>query len=367
MALLERSESLNLLSSAVDPTAGGGRIVLVSGEVGIGKSELIRAFVGAATESGATVAVGACDDFAAPPPFGPFRDMARVLGGDLERVFSTGAGRHEVFSAIHQALGQHGVTVAVVEELHWADEATLDAIRYVSRRLHGVPCTLVLTFRDDEVDVSNPLRRLLGLLTDSDVLRVRREPLSLKAVTELSAATTLDPEDIHAVSGGNPFFVSELLASEAQSVPTTVSDAVLGRVGQLDENVQDALAVLSIIPGRAEHWLAEAIHVTGSVFEAAERRNIVRVNADGIQFRHELARRAVEASLTAGQRIELNRRVLKALEGTDSGASRLMHHAVASNSTDSIRTYGPLAASEAARAASHSEATTHHEQLLAHG
>jgi predicted ATPase len=159
--LLERDAELRRLRETLRGAGQGrGSVVLVSGEAGIGKTALVRRFAWAAAQ--ARVLVGACDDLVTPRTLGPFRDMARDAALALAEAVEPGAGREAVFGAVHQELAGRP-TVLVVEDVHWADDATLDVLRYLAWRIPELPCVLVLTYRD-ELGGDHPLRRVLGAL-----------------------------------------------------------------------------------------------------------------------------------------------------------------------------------------------------------
>ena len=185
----------------------------------------------------------------------------------------------------------------VVEDVHWADEATLDVLRYVGRRIADLPAMLLLTYRDDEIGVTIRLPRVLGVLSGEAVHRVRLAPLSRSAVASWAGGTGATASAVYRLTGGNPFFVSEVLASPHGSVPPTVVDAVLARVGQLDAATQRALQQLAVVPSRVELWLARAVLGELTGLAEAERRGILEVRADAVSFRHELARHAVMQSV----------------------------------------------------------------------
>jgi predicted ATPase len=117
----------------------------------------------------------------------------------------------------------------VIEDAHWADEATLDFLRFIGRRIVRLPALLVITFRDDETGPTHPLRRVTGELPSGVTRRVRLRPLSPVAVKTLAREAGRAESELHAITGGNPFFVTELLAAgdEEGEVPVTVRDAVL--------------------------------------------------------------------------------------------------------------------------------------------
>jgi predicted ATPase len=199
--LLEREPTLADLSIAVNDAAGGrGSVVLVTGEAGIGKTSLIRAFADEAAGR-ARVLLSACDDLMASRTLGPLRDA--ILGGEPV---------DDVFTALLDALAADPPTVLVVEDIHWADDATLDVLGYAARRIEPLGAVLLFTCRDEEVDAGHPLSRFLGVLVGTPLQRLTLAPLSQDAVRRLCAGTGADADTLHRVTGGNPFFVTEALA-----------------------------------------------------------------------------------------------------------------------------------------------------------
>lgn len=374
-AILEREAELTVLADAVRAAAQGhGSVVLISGEAGIGKSSLVQA-VRAQLPSEGRMFVGYCDDLATPRTLGPFRDLVGSVGTELGHAVTDGGDRDRLLSALHAELDwpQHPA-VLVIEDVHWADDATLDTLRFLVRRITGLPAVLVLTYRDDELGRDHALHGLLGLASRSE--RLRRLPLrrlSAEAVGRLSAGSPLSPSALYATTAGNPFFVHELLASaQGEQVPPSVADAVLARVRQLDPAAQDALEQLAVIPAAPERWLVDALvprivpDATAALAEA-EQRGLLTVSARGIAFQHELTRRAIVGAVPTARLMALNQRVLTALvdrDGTD--LSRIVHHAAQAGDAAAIATYGPPAAREAARAGAHREAVAHYALVLEH-
>lgn len=358
--ILEREPELVRLASAAREAAdGAGSVALVFGEAGIGKSSLVKAMPDR-LPNGARVLVGQCDDLATGRPLGPFRDLIGSVGAELARAVMEGGDRHRVYEALHGELaGTPHPAVLVVEDVHWADEASLDALRFLVRRMERLPALLVLTYRDDELSRGHPLRHLLGQVSRAP--RVHRLPLarlSLDAVRTLSAGRA-DPAQVYAVTSGNPFFVAEVVAAGGTGkVPPTVVDAVLARLRGLDGATVDALEQLAVVPSAVERPLVDALLADGvSVLAAAEQRGLLAVAPERVAFRHELIRRAVADSLPAARRIDLNRNALAALVARPgSDAARIVHHAAQAGDQDAIARYGPDAAKDAASAGAHREA-----------
>ncbi|MHC3467846.1 ATP-binding protein [Streptomyces sp. 7R007] len=359
--ILERGPELACLAAAARAAAdGSGSVVLVFGEAGIGKSSLVRALPERLPEH-ARILVGQCDDLATRRPLGPFRDLVGSVGADLARAVTDGGDRHRVHDALHAelALAPHPA-VLVVEDVHWADEASLDALRFLVRRMERLPALLVLTYRDDELDRGHPLRQLLGQVSRAPrVHRLSLARLSLDAVRTLSAAGRLDPAQVYEVTSGNPFFVAEVLAAGGTGgVPPTVVDAVLARLRGLDAVTVDALEQLAVVPSAVERPLVDALITDGvAALAPAEQRGLLTVTPERVTFRHELIRRAVADSVPAARRIDLNRHVLTALVARPgSDAARIVHHADRAGDQDAIARWGPDAARDAAATGAHREA-----------
>jgi DNA-binding CsgD family transcriptional regulator/tetratricopeptide (TPR) repeat protein len=372
---LEREAELSVLANAVRAAADGrGSVALVMGEAGIGKSSLVEALRSHLPAEGRML-VGYCDDLATPRTLGPFRDLAASVGAELSRAVTDGSDRDRVLAALRTELTwpEHS-TVLVIEDVHWADDATLDALRYLIRRVAGLPAVLVLTYRDDELNREHPLHGLLGQASRSDHVRhlpLRR--LSQQAVRQLSAGSSVDAHDLFALTSGNPFFVQELLASaQGERVPPTIADAVLARVRNLELSVQDVLEQLAVVPSALDRWLVDVlVPDTGpgrvAALTAAEQRGLLMVSTSRISFRHELTRRAIAGSLPAVRLMALNQRVLAALVDHDGyDVARIVHHAAQAGDVDAIVRYGPAAAREAGRAGAHREAAAHFALVLDH-
>src|SRR5689334_1898864 len=284
--ILERDAELALLANAVREAADShGSVVLVMGEAGIGKSSLVEALRSYLTAEGRML-VGYCDDLATPRTLGPFRDLVGSVGTELSRAVADGSERDRVLTALRTELTwpEHP-TALVIEDVHWADDATLDALRYLIRRITDLPAVLVLTYRDDELNREHPLHGLLGQASRSDrVLRLPLRRLSQQAVRQLSAGSSVDVNDLFALTSGNPFFVHELLASaQGERVPPTIADAVLARVRSLDSSVQDVLEQLAVVPSALDRWLVDVlVPDTGpgrvATLTVAEQRGLLMVS-----------------------------------------------------------------------------------------
>jgi DNA-binding CsgD family transcriptional regulator/tetratricopeptide (TPR) repeat protein len=359
--LLERDAEVRALLAAVDAAAAGaGSVVLVGGEAGMGKSSLVRAFL-ERLPGEVRVLVGACDDLRARRPLGPLRDAARGSGGPLERAV-VDRDLEAVFGAASRELDTPPVTVLVVEDLQWVDDATLDILQHLARRISSTTAVLVLTLRPDEVGPAHPLRALLGELGASRVHRIQLQPLSADAVRELASdAARWDGAQLHALTGGNPFFVSETLAAPPGTIPRTVSDAVIARLSQLTPAGRDALEQLAVVPAVVEFELAESLLGGGlGLLEEAERHGMLQVRHGGLAFRHELARRAVESRLPVIRRRLLNKAVVSSLLAQPNpDLDRVVHHAVEADDAASVARHAPEAGRASVRLGSNRQALNH--------
>jgi DNA-binding CsgD family transcriptional regulator len=340
----------------------GGRLVLVAGEAGIGKSALMRAF--AAAHPSLRIVAGACDALHTPRPLGPFLDVADETGGELAAVLRTGAAPGEVVAALLRTLRRDGVVALVLEDLHWADEATLDALRLLARRVEAAGVLVLCTYRSDELDRTHPLRVALGELPRSSVHRISLAPLSEDGVAAL-AGGGVDAGRLHRLTGGNPFFVSEVLASGGSFVPDTVRDAVLARAARLDPRARALLDAVAILPEGAELSLLEP--VAGEAVAELERclaSGVLVGERDGVRFRHEIARVAVEEALPPDRRVALHRRALAALVAGGADPARLAHHAEAAGDREAVLRHAPIAGERAAALRAHREAAAQYARAL---
>ncbi|MDT0350207.1 ATP-binding protein [Pseudonocardia charpentierae] len=363
--LLERDSELRVLDAALDGAAGGaGSVVLVSGEAGIGKTSLVRAFT-RSLRAGRVLA-GACDDLLTPRALGPLRDAARHVRGPLAAALAADD-PGGVFPAVLEELADpHGPTVLVVEDVHWADSATLDLLRHVGRRVDDVPALLLLTYRPDEIGREHPLLGVLGSLAGRAVRRLSLGGLSPDAVAELAGGSAVDAQRLHRATAGNPFFVTEALASPDDPVPRTVVDAVLARVHRLSPAARAVVEQLAVVPSRVEPALLRALCPDLVPVTEAERLGVLEVRTDAVAFRHELARRAVEQSLPVTIRFERNARVTAALlDAPTPDRARVLHHCVEAGDDAGVVRHGPSVAREASRAGAHRQAVAAYEQVLA--
>jgi DNA-binding CsgD family transcriptional regulator/tetratricopeptide (TPR) repeat protein len=369
MELLERGGELAALDAAlVTAGKGCGSFVLVSGEAGIGKTRLVTEWT-ARLARRARVLWGACDGLVTPVVLGPFRDIARELHSELDDTL-VGDPHHPTvaYAAMLEALSAGPrPTVAVVEDVHWADAASLDLLKFLGRRITRVPVVVIATYRDDEVGPTHPLRLVIGDIAPDAVRRIPLVPLSEAAVAQLAGTTIRSVAEVYELTRGNPFLVTEFLAGPGPEVPATIRDAVFARLGRLPPEARTIAEMASVVPGRCERWLlGKDGPALRAAIAACRRQGLLEVGPEAVWFRHELARRAVEDALDPALACELHGRVAGLMAEHEEDPARIVHHAQQGGDIDRLVTFGPRAARLARAAAAHREAYAHYRRLWPH-
>ncbi len=366
MELLEREPLFAALGDyAAEAASGHGRLVLVTGEAGIGKTSLVDAF--RSSRPDLTWLWSACDGGFTPRPLGPLHEISASVGGRLRELCTSDGDRSELFTEfVHLLETGDRPTGLVVEDLHWADEATLDWLSHLSRRLNALPTLVLITYRDDEPGDDDLLADVVGRLSaHGSTRRMGMPPLTERALGLL--APDQDARTLHALTGGNPFYVGEVVALGADTVPPSVADAVRARVLHHSSDAQRILAAAAVLarPATSEMLAAVAGVRPSGVDECIASGTIV-VEGHLLRFRHELTRRAVEVAVPHVQAAELHRIALAVLEREQADVAELTHHAVAAGDVPAILRYAPEAGRAAAAASAHREAALQFERALEH-
>lgn len=370
MELLERDSDLARLDDHFrQASAGRGRVVFLSGEAGVGKTTLIDAFRRRIAAQ-ADVRRFSCDALSTPGPLGPVRDLAAALGLPNDQRLFDGESREELFRAILAALAARQEPVVLIgEDAHWADGASLEILRFLGRRVADLPILDIITYRDDELGGNHPLRVILGdLATAPAVHRMNLLPLSQGAVRELAGGTRHDAADLHRLTGGNPFFLTEVLASGGERVPATVEDAILARAARLSPEARAVLDVASVIGASVDLDLLQ--RVAGPVLDEVDEciaRGLLHGVGDGLAFRHALSREAILAAIAPPRRRLLHARVLDALREETSGERNLAllaHHAEAAGDRAAVLEFATAAAEQDAALHAHREAAAQYARAL---
>jgi DNA-binding CsgD family transcriptional regulator/tetratricopeptide (TPR) repeat protein len=369
MPLLERDQALAALRDyAKDVADGAGRFVAVAGEAGVGKSSLLARFQQDTPQL--RWASAACDGLFTPRPLGPLFELAEQLGGELLDACRRGASRDELFTLLHQELGRATAPVALaIEDVHWADEATLDLLRFLGRRLRTIAAMLVVTYRDDDLRTDAPLRVVLGALAAERVMRrVTLPALTPSAVAVLAADSGLDPAELYRLTGGNPFLVTEVVEAGSTAIPASARDVVLSRLAGLSAGARAAVELAALGGDPIEpDLLTTAGDVSLRDLDELVDAGVLVGSLRVLRFRHEITRMAVLAEVPVHRRTSLSAALLGALRSTGSDDdARLAAHADLAGDRDAVLYYAPRAGDHAARLGAHREAAEQYQRALRH-
>jgi DNA-binding CsgD family transcriptional regulator/tetratricopeptide (TPR) repeat protein len=391
--LLERDFAIaELHAAAQNVRLYGGRTVVICGEAGIGKTSLLRAWAETSPPSKLTFRWGGCEALFTPRPLGPVFDLAAQLDHNVRAAVRDHKSSNDVFSAFANWLADHpfhqsarmnelALEVLIIEDVHWADYLTLDFLKFISRRVQRSNVLLVLTFRDDEVDAMHPLTQVLGEVPATHCTTIKLKPLSEMSLASLSGYPANRLSELVSVSGGNPFFATELIAAQIAnggqqggstsaaklSMPISTTAAVMARVQRVSASAREVLEVASLVPGSVELPLLNSLlnkHSNLSVEECVQRGLLIWAGR-GLAFRHELARLALEEQLPPSKCRAMHSRLLNALTELEPHAiDRLAYHAARAEDFDALFELAPRAALRASALGGHREAEAHYRVAL---
>jgi ATP/maltotriose-dependent transcriptional regulator MalT len=371
MLLLERTKQLAQLSRWHEASeTHAGCVVLVTGEAGIGKTAIVSEFI-RRRGAGVRALWGACDPLSTPQPLGPLSDVSRQVGGALLEAMTQGTNRERIFAATVDELERSGKPVVlVIEDMHWADDATLDLMKYLGRRIGRTRAMLIVTYRTDEIHARHPLQVAVGLLPGETVRRLPLTALSEAAVGELAQTFGRSPAGLYAATGGNPFYVTEVLAAPPGEIPSSVRDVVTARVARLSSAARPLAELVAAVPGHTESWLIQAVlQANEAAIEECTLSGLRRNPDESLSFRHELSRRAVEDALTPAAARSVHALILQALRNTEGSGvsdSRLVHHALRAGDVTAVLEFAPRAAERSASMGAHHEAIAYYRAALRH-
>ena len=368
--LLEREAQLAALASyAGEARKAQGRLVLVAGEAGVGKSAMIEQLQ--RNLPGASWYWGACDGLFTPRPLGPLFDIAAKLGGELLELCRADAPREALFGALLRQVSEpDALHVVVMEDIHWADEATIDLLRFLGRRIRDATVLLIATYRDDGLAAGDPLQLALGdLATQRSVRRISLGPLSAGAVQVMAGGSEREAAALRQLTGGNPFYLSQVIAAGMDSgdeIPASARDAVLARAARLGSGTRTVLDAAALIGTRVEFPLLESVtECPAPAVDELLGAGMLTGEGAALRFRHEIARLAVQDAIPAHRRGLIHARILDVL-GRCSGDddARMAFHAEGAGDGPAVLRYAPAAARRAAQLGAHREATAQYERAL---
>ncbi|HEY0648660.1 ATP-binding protein [Phenylobacterium sp.] len=366
--LLERDEPRARLEDALAAARKGrGRVVSLEGEAGIGKTSLTLAFA-EDHRSDARVHVGGCENLATPEPLGPLRDIARESQG---RFALSPSGQLATYEALLRLLtGGRGPALLVLEDIHWADDATLDLLRFLGRRIRAAGVLVLVSFRNDEPDSQGRLASLWADMPRDARERIELPPLSLEAVGQLVHRQGGVARRVYELTGGNPFQVTEYLSGDGESVPRSVQEVTLARAARLSPHARRTLESASIFPRRIDEPTLRLIaqDADHAGVEECLAAGMLQARGGVLAFRHELARRAVAEAMSPLRRRELHAAALALLKGRNDGrAAEVAHHAEQAGAVQDLLAWSVRAAQQAAGLGAYREAMAHLSKVLEYG
>jgi DNA-binding CsgD family transcriptional regulator/tetratricopeptide (TPR) repeat protein len=366
MRLIERESQLAALHQYADEASQGqGRLVLISGEAGVGKSVLLEEF--AQDLADAHWLWAGCDGLFTPAALAPLLDIAGQIDGELLQLCRAEAKRDQLYGALLRQLGNlQTFTVIAIEDVHWADEATLDLLSYLGRRIQHLRVLLLVTYRDDGLVADDPLRLTLGALASQRATRRLSLPtLSAAGVATLAQDTGIDATELHQLTAGNPFFVTEVLQAGSGALPASIRDAVLARTRALSTPARDALDTAALIGARMQSELLLSLVDNPLVMDELISNGQLIKDGDDLRFRHEIARVAIEGAIPPYRKAAIHTKIMNSLlsSGCDDHA-RLAFHAEGAGKPELVLMYGSRAGRRASELWAHREAAAQYERAL---
>lgn len=371
--LLERAEPLaalgKLFADARDSDVGS--VAIVTGEPGIGKTALVEQFL-QRLPTDARSFVGGCEALQTPRPLGPVHDFAAGLAPSVRRMLEEAGDRSALFVRILEELVHGpGPALLVVEDVHWADAATLDLLKFIGRRIRRQRLLMVLTARDDP-GAAAVIAPVLADLPARRLTRIALRPLSAAAIERLAGARADTARALHAATGGVPFFVVELLRDGGApgKVPTSVKDAVLARAAGLAASERELLEQASVFPRRLALVVLRQLPVPLDALDGCVAAGLLLVTQRDVHFRHELARVAVEEAIAPARARRLHAAalaVLSAGQAPAADAAQLAHHALRAWDGAAVAHWAPQAARDAAARGALRESVAHYQAALEAG
>lgn len=398
--IVGRDAQLTVLRRALEQVAAGhGTTLLIAGEAGIGKSRLVAETRTMARRQGWCIFEGHCFEPDHVLPYGPLLDLLRnlmiplpsnavadLLGAearDLVKILpelgrwipelTSSSGLDpaqerrltiQAFSTVLIRLANQQPVLAVVEDLHWSDDSSLEVLLHLARRIRNAPLLLLLSYRDDEV-----MPELSHMLATIDRERLAQElklaRLDEHEVADMVGAIFVDTPPIdsrfqdalHTLTDGNPFFIEEILKALSSSdnvfevslgsnrvsldelmIPRSVQDAVQRRVERLTPDARELLQLASVAGRRFDFTLLETLTGHGElallslVKELVQAQLLVEEVPDRFVFRHALTRQAIYSSLLGRELRRLHQAILIAIEqqhedGDNAHLAELAYHA----------------------------------------
>lgn len=351
MVLYERDEVLTTLERTLQQTKNSGQIILLSGNPGMGKTSVVKKFLDALPDS-LPKYIGYCDALFAPRPLGPLKDI--LISEQTKPHTFMESQRDSMFLAMFNLLKEH--SVLVFEDVHWADNGTLDFIKFLNRRIHFTKCTVLLTFRPKEIQEAS----ILGLSHNitSEVTRIDLEPLSKDIVLSLCNQKGMDGNYIYNLTNGNPFFISEYLSNPSEGIPDSIHNLILSRITVLNEKEREAMSLAALFPNPVPlNVVTKLIDNWENTLINPIELGFMSIDGNALRFRHEIVRLVIESSISVIKKILMHSEILEVLNNDkNTDIVELIHHAKGAKKFRMVAELAPTAARRAQELGVHKEA-----------
>lgn len=362
--LVERDKQLLALEAAVTESVDSGTVVFLSGEAGFGKTSLLR-LLHDELDHRYRVMFAACEPVGIPAPFAPLFDLKGQLPDEMLARIASGTGRPVIYSEMLEFLKKERV-VLILEDLHWADEATMGLARYLGRRMSQTMSCLILTYRTEEIDLAHPLRLVIADVGPS-ATRIELPALTRSGVEKMARDLPVDPHSVYEATLGNPFFVDELLTNQGDRLPATIGDAILARVSQLPSETHEILYMIALSTDGVDLDVLADWTDSDSLLDLAVQRRLVEVTGGAVRCRHDLIRETLLGRVPPILQRSLHARLLAYLEASPdrpSDFAKLAYHSVGAGESVKAARYSLQAARDAARGGAHRQAAFHFANAL---
>jgi DNA-binding CsgD family transcriptional regulator/tetratricopeptide (TPR) repeat protein len=371
MELLERNSYLASLDDHFQQVESGkGKAIFLTGEAGIGKTSLVNHWV-ETKEKKALIYTGACDSLFTPRPLGPLYDIAGQINQHFAESLTHEKDRTLVFTSLINHLTQAEKPVIMVfEDIHWADEATLDLIKFLARRINRIRCLFIATYRDDEIQYRHPLVTLCGELPSEHFSKIQLSKFSRPLVDLLASRKgNLSGQQLFQLTDGNPFYVMEILSAGSTKIPERVKDSILARFYSSKEETRSLCELLSILPsGRIEPYIMDQIEQEfGNTLDQCIVAGVIISRPGYLSFKHELFRITIEELLSPTKRKVLHKKMAEIIQkgpANSNNLPQLVHHARYADDRELVSTLAPRAAREASLVGAHREAVKLYEAAI---
>lgn len=365
--LLERENELMTLSVLSKRLLQNrGSVALVNGEAGIGKTSLLRQFRSQLGDE-YDCRWGGCDPLDTPRVLGPFHDMAGLFTDNVQEALASGEAFSQILTPLlNEFKSVKRPVVLIIEDVHWADNTSLDVIKCLGRRITFLNLLMILSYRSEETNSSDGLKQVLGEFHSTDTHRINVRAISPAGVDKLAGKSGGRPDGLYEMTQGNPFYVTEMLSAGEASItdtPASIKDAVGARLNRLSKDVQQFLETIALIPYAVNPEMLSTLftdEIVDLVDISVDKKFLYYESNGTLRFRHEIARLGTADRVSRTRRKMLHQKVVDyLLQEKIIKHDLLVFHALAAENALVVLEHAPLAAAAASLSGSHAEAAMH--------